>query len=149
MNTIHVDVVSAEESIFSGEARFVVLPGEVGELGIYPNHTPLISRIKAGSVRSEKADGSEEFVFVAGGLLEVQPNCVTVLSDTAIRGKDLDEEKANAAKLAAEEAMKNAKTDLDLGRATSELDVMAAQMAALRKYRQKKYRIVRWRPVKP
>ena len=138
MNTMHVDVVSAEESIFSGEARFVVLPGEVGELGIYPHHTPLISRIKAGSVRIEKADGSEEFVFVAGGLLEVQPNCVTVLSDTAIRGKDLDEEKANAAKLAAEEAMKNAKTDLDLARATSELAVMAAQIAALRKYRQKK-----------
>ncbi len=138
MNTIHVDMVSAEESIFSGEARFVVLPGEVGELGIYPNHTPLISRIKAGSVRIEKADGTEEFVFVAGGLLEVQPNCVTVLSDTAIRGKDLDEEKANAAKLAAEEAMKNAKTDIDLARATSELAVMAAQIAALRKYRQKK-----------
>ena len=138
MNTIHVDVVSAEESIFSGEARFVALPGEVGELGIYPRHTPLISRIKAGSVRIEKADGSEEFVFVAGGLLEVQPNCVTVLSDTAIRGKDLDEEKANAAKLAAEEAMKNTKTDIDLARATSELAVMAAQIAALRKYRQKK-----------
>jgi F-type H+-transporting ATPase subunit epsilon len=136
--TIHVDVVSAEESIYSGEAEFVVLPGEAGELGIYPRHTPLISRIKAGSVRIEKADGSEEFVFVAGGLLEVQPNCVTVLSDTAIRGKDLDEEKANAAKLAAEEAMKNAKTDIDLARATSELAVMAAQIAALRKYRQKK-----------
>ena len=138
MNTIHVDVVSAEESIFSGEARFVALPGEAGELGVYPRHTPLITRIKAGSVRIEKADGSEEFIFVAGGLLEVQPDCVTVLSDTAIRGKDLDEEKANAAKLAAEEAIKNAKTDIDLARATSELAVMAAQFAALRKYRQKK-----------
>ena len=138
MNTIHVDVVSAEESIFSGEARFVALPGEAGELGIYPRHTPLITRIKAGSVRIEKEDGSEEFIFVAGGLLEVQPNCVTVLSDTAIRGKDLDEEKANAAKLAAEEAVKNAKTEIDLARATSELAVMAAQMAALRKYRQKR-----------
>ena len=138
MNTIHVDVVSAEESIFSGEARFVALPGEAGELGIYPRHTPLITRIKAGSVRIEKEDGSEEFIFVAGGLLEVQPNCVTVLSDTAIRGKDLDEEKSNAAKLAAEEAIKNAKTDIDLARATSELAVMAAQMAALRKYRQKR-----------
>ncbi|WP_210542628.1 F0F1 ATP synthase subunit epsilon [Rhodoferax sp. PAMC 29310] len=138
MNTIHVDVVSAEESIFSGEARFVALPGEAGELGIYPRHTPLITRIKAGSVRIEKEDGSEEFIFVAGGLLEVQPNCVTVLSDTAIRGKDLDEEKANAAKLAAEEAIKNAKTEIDLARATSELAVMAAQMAALRKYRQKR-----------
>ena len=91
MNTIHVDVVSAEESIFSGEARFVALPGEAGELGIYPRHTPLISRIKAGSVRIEKTDGTEEFVFVAGGVLEVQPDHVTVLSDTAIRGKDLDE----------------------------------------------------------
>ena len=138
MNTIHVDVVSAEESIFSGEARFVALPGEAGELGIYPRHTPLISRIKAGSVRIDMVDGSEEFVFVAGGILEVQPDRVTVLSDTAIRGKDLDDEKANAAKLAAQEAVKNAKTDLDLAKATSELAVMAAQIAALRKYRQKK-----------
>ncbi|MCX7225988.1 MAG: F0F1 ATP synthase subunit epsilon, partial [Burkholderiales bacterium] len=111
---------------------------EAGELGIYPRHTPLISRIKAGSVRIEMADGSEEFVFVAGGILEVQPDRVTVLSDTAIRGKDLDDEKANAAKLAAQEAVKNAKTDLDLAKATSELAVMAAQIAALRKYRQKK-----------
>ena len=138
MSTIHVDVVSAEEAIFSGEAKFVALPGEAGELGIYPRHTPLISRIKAGSVRIELADGSEEFVFVAGGILEVQPNCVTVLSDTAVRGKDLDDEKANAAKAAAEEALKNAKGDLDIARAQSELAVMAAQIAALRKYRQKK-----------
>jgi F-type H+-transporting ATPase subunit epsilon len=107
MNTIHVDVVSAEESIWSGEARFVALPGESGELGIYPRHTPLITRIKAGSVRIEKADGGEEFVFVAGGILEVQPDCVTVMSDTAIRGKDLDEEKANAAKQLAEEALRS------------------------------------------
>ena len=138
MNTIHVDVVSAEESIFSGEARFVALPGEVGELGIYPRHTPLITRIKAGSVRIEMADGHEEFVFVAGGILEVQPHCVTVLSDTAVRGKDLDDEKANAAKAAAEEAMKNAKTEMDLAKASSELAIMAAQLAALRKFRQKK-----------
>lgn len=138
MNTIQVDVVSAEESIFSGEARFVALPGEAGELGIYPRHTPLITRIKAGAVRIEKADGSEEFIFVAGGILEVQPHCVTVLSDTAIRGKDLDDEKANAAKALAEEALKNAKGDLDIARAQSELLVMAAQINALRKYRQKK-----------
>lgn len=138
MNTIHVDVVSAEESIFSGEARFVSLPGEAGELGIFPRHTPLITRIKAGSVRIEKADGSEEFVFVAGGILEVQPHCVTVLSDTAIRGKDLDDEKANAAKALAEEALKNAKGEIDIARAQSELFVMAAQIAALRKFRQKK-----------
>ncbi len=138
MNTIHVDVVSAEESIFSGEARFVALPGEAGELGIYPRHTPLITRIKPGTVRIEKANGGEEFVFVAGGILEVQPNRVTVLSDTAIRGKDLDEEKANRAKAAAEEAVKNAKSEFDLAKAQSELTVMAAQIAALRKYRQKK-----------
>ena len=138
MNTIRVDVVSAEESIFSGEARFVALPGEAGELGIYPRHTPLITRIKAGSVRIEKADGTEEFVFVAGGILEVQPNCVTVMSDTAIRGKDLDDEKANAARAEAEEALKNAKSEIDMARATSELAIMAAQIAALRKYRQKK-----------
>jgi F-type H+-transporting ATPase subunit epsilon len=138
MSTIHVDVVSAEQSIFSGEAKFVALPGEAGELGIYPRHTPLITRIKAGSVRIEKADGTEEFVFVAGGILEVQPGCVTVLSDTAIRGDDLDEAKANSARQAAEEALKNAKGELDLAKAQSELAVLAAQVAALRKFRQKK-----------
>ena len=137
-NTIHVDVVSAEESIFSGEAKFVALPGEAGELGIYPRHTPLITRIRPGAVRIEMADGGEEFVFVAGGILEVQPDSVTVLSDTAIRGKDLDDEKANAAKAAAEEALRNAKGELDIAKAQSELAVMAAQIAALRKFRQKK-----------
>ena len=138
MNTLHVDVVSAEESIFSGQARFVALPGEAGELGILPKHTPLITRIKPGSVRIEMADGSEEFVFVAGGILEVQPDCVTVLSDTAIRGKDLDDQKAREAKAAAEEALKNAKSEIDLARAQSELAIMAAQIAALRKVRQKR-----------
>ena len=137
-HTIHVDVVSAEESIFSGEARFVALPGEAGELGIFPRHTPLITRVKPGAVRIEKADGGEEFIFVAGGILEVQPNRVTVLSDTAVRGKDLDEEKANEARRAAEEAVKNAKSEIDIAKAQSELAVMAAQIAALRKYRQKK-----------
>lgn len=136
--TIHVDVVSAEESIFSGEARFVALPGESGELGIYPRHTPLITRVKPGSVRIEMADGKEEFVFVAGGILEVQPDCVTVLSDTAVRGKDLDEEKASAARQAAEEAIKNAKSELDLAKAQSELAIAAAEIAALRKYLRKK-----------
>ena len=138
MATLFVDVVSAEESIFSGEAKFVALPGENGELGILPRHTPLITRIKPGSVRIEMADGSDEFVFVAGGILEVQPHCVTVLSDTAVRGKDLDDEKANEAKLAAEEALKNAKSDIDLAKAQSELAVLAAQITALRKYRQKR-----------
>jgi F-type H+-transporting ATPase subunit epsilon len=135
---MRVDVVSAEESIFSGLARFVALPGEAGELGIYPRHTPLITRIRPGSVRIETADGGEEFVFVAGGVLEIQPDGVTVLSDTAVRGKDLDEEKANEARRAAEEAVKNAKSEIDLAKAQSELAVMAAQLAALRKYRQKR-----------
>ena len=137
MNTLQVNVVSAEEMIFSGRARFVALPGENGELGVYPRHTPLITRIKPGSVRIHMEDGREEFVFVAGGILEIQPDVVTVLSDTAIRGKDLDEEKANAAKRAAEEALRNAKTDFDVAMAQSELAVMAAQIAALRKFRQK------------
>jgi F-type H+-transporting ATPase subunit epsilon len=138
MNTIHVDVVSAEEAIYSGEAVFIALPGEVGELGIKARHTPLITRIRPGTVRIEKADGTEEFIFVAGGILEVQPHCVTVLSDTAVRGKDLDEEKANTAKQAAEEALKNAKSDIDLAKAQSELAVLAAQFAALRRFRDKK-----------
>jgi F-type H+-transporting ATPase subunit epsilon len=138
MSTIQVEVVSAEESIFSGPAKFVALPGETGELGILPGHVPLITRIKPGAVRIEKADGGEEFVFVAGGILEVQPRIVTVLSDTAIRGKDLDEAKASDARKSAEEALKNAKSDVDLAKATSELAVMAAQIAALRKFRQKR-----------
>ena len=138
MSSIQVDVVSAEESIFSGAAKFVALPGEAGELGILPGHVPLITRIKPGAVRIELANGGEEFVFVAGGILEVQPHHVTVLSDTAIRGKDLDEAKANEARKAAEEALKTAKGDLDLAKASSELAIMAAQIAALRKFRQKK-----------
>jgi F-type H+-transporting ATPase subunit epsilon len=137
MATIHVDVVSAEEQIFSGEAKFVALPGEGGELGILPQHTPLITRIKPGAVRIERADGGEEFVFVAGGILEVQPGTVTVLADTAIRGKDLDEAKAAEAKKLAEEAMKNAKSDIDFAKAQSEFAAMAAQIAALRKFRKK------------
>jgi len=137
MATIHVDVVSAEEQIFSGEAKFVALPGESGELGILPKHTPLITRIKPGAVRIECADGSEEFVFVAGGILEVQPGTVTVLADTAIRGKDLDEAKATEAKRLAEEAMKNAKSDIDFAKAQGEFAAMAAQIAALRKFRKK------------
>jgi F-type H+-transporting ATPase subunit epsilon len=138
MNTIHVDVVSAEESIFDGEAEFVALPGEAGELGIYPQHTPLITRIKAGAVRIKMPERKEEeFVFVAGGILEVQPNRVTVLADTAIRGADLDEAKAAEAQKQAQEAMANAKSDLDLARATSEFATLAAQLAAIRKLRKK------------
>ncbi len=136
-NTIHVDVVSAEESIFSGEATFVALPGEMGELGIYPRHTPLITRIKPGSVRIQKAEGGEEFVYVSGGILEVQPSVVTVLSDTAIRGKDLDEAKVNEARQQAEHARKNAKSKIDMASAAAELAELAAQNAALRQYRER------------
>ena len=142
MATIHVDVVSAEESIFSGEATFVALPGENGELGILPRHTPLITRIKPGAVRIERANadgskGDEEYIFVAGGILEVQPGTVTVLADTAIRGKDLDEAKATEAKKLAEEAMKNAKSDIDLAAAQGEFAAMAAQLAAIQKLRKR------------
>jgi F-type H+-transporting ATPase subunit epsilon len=138
-HTIHVDVVSAEASIFEGEADFVALPGETGELGIYPQHTPLITRIRPGAVRIKLAGrDEEEFVFVAGGILEVQPNRVTVLADTAIRGHDIDEAKAVAAHKAAQEAMTNAKTDIDFAHAQSEFAIMAAQVAALRRFRQRK-----------
>ena len=138
MATIHVDVVSAEQSIFSGEAKFVALPGENGELGILPRHTPLITRIRPGAVRIERADnGEEEFVFVAGGILEVQPDRVTVLADPAIRGHDLHEATDVEANRLAEEAMKNAKSDIDLARAQGEFAAMAAQIAAIQKFRRK------------
>ncbi|WP_085317282.1 F0F1 ATP synthase subunit epsilon [Derxia lacustris] len=140
MSTIHVDVVSAEQLIFSGEAKFVALPGEAGELGILPKHTPLITRIRPGAVRIERADNNEEeFVFVAGGILEVQPGVVTVLADTAIRGHDLDEAKAADAKKRAEEAMANAASDIDYAKAQSEFAVMAAQLAAIQKLRNKRH----------
>ena len=138
MSNIFVDVVSAERSIFSGEAKFVALPGESGELGILHGHTPLITRIRPGSVRIEKPDGDEEFVFVAGGYLEVQPDRVTVLADTAIRGHDLDEAKALEAKKRAEEAMHNRGTEFDLALAQSEFAMAAAQLAAIARFRRKK-----------
>ena len=138
MSTIHVDVVSTESSIFEGQAEFVALPGEAGELGIYPQHAPLITRIRPGAVRIKVANrADEEFVFVAGGILEVQPNRVTVLADTAIRGKDLDEAKAADAQKRAQEAMANAKSDIDFARAQSEFAMMAAQIAAIQKLRRK------------
>jgi F-type H+-transporting ATPase subunit epsilon len=136
MNTIHVDVVSAEEAIYSGEAEFVVLPGEAGELGIYPQHTPLITRIKPGSVRIKPAGGGEEeLIFVAGGILEVQPKLVTVLADTAIRGRDLDEAKANEAIKRAEEARAKARDTQEVASVEAEIAVLAAQLAAIRKLR--------------
>ena len=136
-NIFHVDVVSAEEQIFSGEAEFVALPGEAGELGIYPKHTPLITRIRPGAVRIQTTVGNEEFVFVAGGILEVQPNGVTVLADTAIRGGDLDEAKAQEAKRQAEELMQNQESTIDYAKAQAELAAAIAQLAAIQKLRSK------------
>jgi F-type H+-transporting ATPase subunit epsilon len=138
--TIHVDVVSAEESIFSGLAEFVVLPGEAGELGIMPGHMPLMTRIRPGAVRIKVPNQeAEELVFVAGGMLEVQPNMVTVLADTAIRGKDLDEAKALEAKKRAEEALSTQRADLDYARAQAELAEAAAQLAAIQKLRKRRH----------
>jgi F-type H+-transporting ATPase subunit epsilon len=138
MSTIHIDVVSAEELIFSGEAKFVSLPGESGELGILPGHIPLITRIQPGPVRIEKTDGTDEFVFVAGGILEIQPKCITVLADTAIRGKDLDEAKSLEAKKRAEENMANRQSDIDFARAQSEFAIAAAELATIARLRRKK-----------
>ncbi|MBI2297049.1 MAG: F0F1 ATP synthase subunit epsilon [Betaproteobacteria bacterium] len=137
--TIHIDVVSAEEAIYSGEAEFVVLPGEVGELGIYPQHTPLITRIKPGAVRIQPAAGGEEqLIFVAGGILEVQPKVITVLADTAIRGQDLDEAKALEAQKRAEEARRSARDKQEVAAVEAELATLAAQLAAIRKLRGRK-----------
>ena len=134
--TIHVDVVSAEEQIYSGEAEFVVLPGMMGELGIYPRHTPLFTQIKPGAVRIKVPNqAQEEFVFIAGGFLEVQPHVVTVLADTAIRAKDLDEKSALEAKRAAEEAMQNKTSKEEIARAEAELAAALAQIEAIRKLR--------------
>ncbi len=138
MNTFQVDVVSAEELIYSGQARFVALPGESGELGILPGHTPLITRIKPGAVRIERTDGTkteDDFVFVAGGVLEVQPKHVTVLADTAIRGKDLDEAKAQEALKLAQDNRASAKDAQDIAVVEGELAMLAAQLAAIRKLR--------------
>ena len=135
--TVHVDVVSAEASIFSGLAEFVALPGESGELGILPGHMPLMSRIKPGTVRIKLPDDKEELIFVAGGLLEVQPGLVTVLADTAIRGADLDQAKALEAKQRAEEALASRSAELDYARAQAELSEAIAQLAAIDRLRKR------------
>jgi F-type H+-transporting ATPase subunit epsilon len=135
-NTIRVDVVSAEEQIFSGEAEFVVLPGVMGELGIYPRHTPLFTEIRPGAVRMKLPNQErEELVFVQGGYLEVQPHNITVLADTAIRAKDLDEKAALEAKKAAEEAMQNKTSKEEIAQAEAELATALAQLEAIRKLR--------------
>jgi len=138
-STMHIDVVSAEEEIFSGEAEFVALPGESGELGIYPKHTPLITRIRPGSVRIKiPGQAEEELVFVAGGILEVQPDMVTVLAETAIRGHDLDEARASEAKKQAEEALANKSGKIDYAKAQAELAEAIAQLQAITRMRTKR-----------
>ncbi|HSH54158.1 MAG TPA: F0F1 ATP synthase subunit epsilon [Methylotenera sp.] len=135
-NTVHIDVVSAEASIFSGEAEFVVAPASAGEVGIYPNHAPMITTIKAGALRIKQSNEAEEtLIFISGGILEVQPGVITVLADTAVRGHDLDEAKAIAAKLAAEEAMKNRGSDVDYAKAQAELSEALAQIQAIERLR--------------
>jgi len=137
-STLHVDVVSAEGQYFSGPATFVVLPGEQGELGIYPRHTPLITRIRPGVVRIQKpGSDDEEFLFVAGGLLEVQPDNITVLADTVIRGKDLDEARANEARKLAEEQLAQHSGQIDYAKVQAELAMAVAQLAAIARWRAK------------
>jgi F-type H+-transporting ATPase subunit epsilon len=135
-NTVHIDVVSAEASIFSGEAEFVVAPAGAGEVGIYPNHAPMITNIKPGALRIKQSGEVEEtLIFISGGILEVQPGMITVLADTAVRGHDLDEAKAIAAKEAALEAMKNRSSDIDYAKAQAELAEAVAQIQAIQRLR--------------
>jgi F-type H+-transporting ATPase subunit epsilon len=135
-HTVRIDVVSAEAEIFSGLAEFVVAPASMGEVGIYPNHAPMITTIKPGALRIKQPDLADEtLIFISGGMLEIQPGLITVLADTAIRGNDLDEAKALVAKAAAEEAMKNKTTDMDYAKAQAELAEAVAQIAAIQKLR--------------
>ncbi|MEW5769229.1 MAG: F0F1 ATP synthase subunit epsilon [Pseudomonadota bacterium] len=138
--TIHVDIVSAEASIYSGLAEFVIVPAEMGEVGIYPRHTPLLTRLKPGTVRIKSPDKTEEdLIYVSSGMLEVQPGIITILSDTAIRGADLDETRAMEAKRQAEEAMKDRSAAMDYARAQAELAEAVAQLAAIEKLRKMKH----------
>lgn len=133
--TVHLDIVSAEASLFSGLAELVIVPGEAGELGIYPRHAALLTRIKPGSVRIKLPEATEELIYVSGGMLEVQPNLITILADTAIRGADLDEVRALESKRAAEEAMQNRTSDIDYAAAQAELSQAIAQLAAIKMLR--------------
>lgn len=138
MGTVfHLDIVSAEESIYSGAAEFLVAPAEMGEVGIYPQHTPMLTRVKSGMVRIKAPLKDEELIYVSGGLLEVQPDIVTILADTAVRSADLDEAKAMAAKKAAEEAIKNRESEVDYARAQAELIEATAQLSEIRKLKKR------------
>lgn len=138
MAMIVVDVVSAESSVFSGEAKFVVLPGQEGELGVLPGHAPLITRICPGMVRVHTTEGKEESIFVAGGLLEVQPDRVTVLADVAVRSEDLDEAKAKQAIDAAKQARENAKSEINIAKVQAKLSALSAELQFIKKLRQEK-----------
>ncbi|GDX59338.1 MAG: ATP synthase epsilon chain [Nitrosomonadaceae bacterium] len=138
MSTVfHVDIVSAEESIYSGPAEFLVAPAEAGEVGIYPHHTPMLTRIKPGSVRIKAPLQEEELIYVSGGMLEIQPDVVTILADTAVRGANLDEAKATEAKKRAEEAMRDRTSSIDYARAQAELAESIAQLATIQKFRKR------------
>lgn len=140
MGTIfHLDIVSAEESIYSGPVEFLVAPAQMGEVGIYPRHTPMLTKIKSGMVRIKAQLKEEELIYVSGGMLEVQPDIVTILADTAVRSHDLDEAKAIEAKRAAEEAMKNKESELDYVKAQAELIEAMAQLAAIDKLRKRRH----------
>ena len=140
MGTVfHLDIVSAEESIYSGPVEFLVAPAQMGEVGIYPRHTPLLTRIHSGMVRIKAQLKDEELIYVSGGVLEVQPDVVTILADTAVRSHDLDEAKAIEAKKAAEEAMKNRESELDYAKAQAELIEAMAQLAAIDKLRKRRH----------
>jgi len=138
MGTIfHLDIVSAEESIYSGPAEFIVAPAMMGEVGIYPQHTPMLTRVKSGVVRVKAPLQDDEEIYVSGGMLEVQPDVVTILADTAVRGKDLDEAKAMEAKRKAEEIIRNKTSEIEYARAQAELIEATAQLAAIRKLRKR------------
>ncbi len=138
MSTVfHVDIVSAEESIYSGPAEFLVAPAEAGDVGIYPHHTPMLTRIKPGSVRIKAPLQEEELIYVSGGMLEIQPDVVTILADTALRGADLDEAKATEAKKRAEDALRDRSSTMDYARAQAELAESIAQLAAIHRLRKR------------
>ena len=136
--TMRLDIVSAEEELFSAEVQMVYAPAEMGEVGVTPKHTPLLTKLKAGDVRAEISDSETKIFFISGGILEIQPNAVTILSDTAIRESDLDEDRAKKSELAAKQAMENSNSDMDLVKAKTELAQAAAQLRLIKKLKGKR-----------
>jgi F-type H+-transporting ATPase subunit epsilon len=136
--TMRLDIVSAEEELFSAEVQMIYAPAEMGEVGISPKHTPLLTKLKAGDVRAEISDSETKIFFISGGILEIQPNAVTILSDTAIRESDLDEDRAKKSELAAKQAMENSNSDMDLVKAKTELAQAAAQLRLIKKLKGKR-----------